>query len=101
MVEGGRVVSGGKFSVGECAVEEGAVKERTSSHVRLTEHHSGRDAVSPLFLALDGCFLHVWPVYWVCIKAWSAAFPTAPLLTRYREARIPSHWGGSRYVESF
>ena len=42
-VEGGSVVSGGKFSVGECAVEEGAMKERASSHVHQAEHDSDCD----------------------------------------------------------
>ena len=45
MVEGGSVVSGGKFSVGECAVEAGAMRERASSHVHQAEHDSPGVAV--------------------------------------------------------
>ena len=68
-MEGGSVVSGGKFSVGECAVEEGATKERASLHVHQTEHHGGRDLVSLLFLVqLSVAVVYMYGLFTRCVS---------------------------------
>jgi len=91
VVEGGSVVSGGKFSVGECAVEEGAMKERASSHVRLTEYDYSRLRVKlPHLEQLLMSFYYILSVISClgeCLMKWLATSTTVITLMSHLEVR--------------